>query len=476
MKLADFAYAPESEFEWLQETIDRLPNGRSYVLGNCEFPEECSPRIGEVGFYKALNLYTIYYTGKATYTGQNLNLRVFFLERQCSFPAFPQLKSFIRGFETKADMAEPECDKVAAPDIDFDRITDLTKIQLRNKQSETVPTMEDLTREMGKVVYGQEEAVEQLAYYMTLHLRKRNPIKPLSILSFGPTGVGKSEMAKALAGVLTQFYPEHPYSTVWTELNTFTEAHTVYRLIGAPPGYVGYDDTPVFEAVNDNPYTVFIFDELDKAHPLVLQTFMSILDEGRCAARKGLTSHGREFDFRHCIFIFTSNYCLTEQLSRPIGFNARNISSITCSDSGATISYDADQPVDHVQKVAMRAFQSTERARKGLVSSGALKEIAGRFSCFLEFRELSEQTKIKILVRQIVVSAAEYGYEVTYISPEFIQGLATEAMEGSALSVRSFKPLVDGYILPLLPESRGEESARIRIEGTLSEAKVVHEG
>lgn len=473
MKLIDFAYAPESEFEWLQETIDKLPRGRSYILSNCELPGECSPRIGEVGFYKISGHYTMYHSEKVTYAGQNPNLQVFFGEEQCSFPAFSQLKSFIRGFDAKEAVTEPECEKMVVPDIDFDCITDMAKIKVQDKQTETAPSMEDLTREIGKVVFGQEEAVEQLAYYMTLHLRKRNPIKPLSVLSFGPTGTGKSEMAKALAGVLTRFYPDHPYSTVWTELNTFTEAHTVYRLIGAPPGYVGYEDTPVFEAVNDNPYTVFIFDELDKAHPLVLQTFMSILDEGRCAARKGLTSHGREFDFRRCIFIFTSNYCLAEQQSRRIGFSARSIASISCSENGAFIAYDEDGAGDAEQRVAMRAFQSTERARKGLVSSGTLKEIAGRFTCFLEFRDLSEQTKIKILIRQMVVSAAEYGYEITYISPEFIQGVANEAMEGSILSVRSFKPLVEGYILPLLPELRSEEPARVRIEGSLSEARVV---
>lgn len=106
------------------------------------------------------------------------------------------------------------------------------------------------------------------------------------------TQAGKSETAKALAKILSRDSGQE-YTVSWTDLNNFTEAFSAYRLIGAPAGYVGYEDEAVFEVVERNPYTIFIFDELDKAHPEVLKTFMAILDEGRCASRKALSEIGR---------------------------------------------------------------------------------------------------------------------------------------------------------------------------------------
>ena len=91
--------------------------------------------------------------------------------------------------------------------------------------------------------------------------------------------------------------------------------------IGAPPGYVGYDDPPIFEAVRENARTVFLFDELDKAHPEVLKMFLSVLDEGRITARRPGKDGQRELDFRQCIFVFTSNADLTDRGGRRMGFS-----------------------------------------------------------------------------------------------------------------------------------------------------------
>ena len=113
-------------------------------------------------------------------------------------------------------------------------------------------------------------------------------------------------------------------------------------MIGAPAGYIGYEDEAVFEVVERNPYTIFIFDELDKAHPEVLKTFMAILDEGRCASRKALRDGSREFDFRHCIFFFTSNYDLSanQPIKRKIGFAVSDdVEDIHLAENEVHISY-----------------------------------------------------------------------------------------------------------------------------------------
>jgi ATP-dependent Clp protease ATP-binding subunit ClpB len=125
----------------------------------------------------------------------------------------------------------------------------------------------------------------------------------------GPTGVGKTETAKALARQL--FSDEH--SIIRIDMSEYMESHSVARLIGAPPGYIGYDEGgQLTEAVRRKPYSVILFDEIEKAHPQVFNLFLQILDEGRLTDSKGVT-----VDFKNTILIMTSN--LGSEIIREFG-------------------------------------------------------------------------------------------------------------------------------------------------------------
>ncbi|MCL1876568.1 AAA family ATPase [Candidatus Saccharibacteria bacterium] len=254
-----------------------------------------------------------------------------------------------------------------------------------------------------------------------------------------------------------------------------TEKHSVYRLIGSPPGYLGYDDVPVFEAVINNPYTIFIFDELDKAHSEVLKTFMSILDEGRCAARKEQKDHSREYDFRHCIFIFTSNFRLGSPAKNKVGFSPSDeIERISHVDEAVNISWRKETPEDSFGTVTQRIFRETEAARKAFVEAGVLREIASRFNCFVEFQELDDKAKIQILAKQVIATGCEYGIKLTYIASAVLQGLINAAMSGDALTVRSFKSVIEGYLAVAFAEAGARyEGQAVRLEGTLEMPRVV---
>jgi ATP-dependent Clp protease ATP-binding subunit ClpB len=118
-------------------------------------------------------------------------------------------------------------------------------------------------------------------------------------LFLGPTGVGKTETAKALAWSL--FNDEK--ALIRIDLSEYQEAHTVARLIGAPPGYIGFEEGgQLTEAVRRKPYSIILFDEAEKAHPQVFNLFLQILDDGRLT-----DGHGRTVDFRNTIIILTSN-------------------------------------------------------------------------------------------------------------------------------------------------------------------------
>ena len=152
-----------------------------------------------------------------------------------------------------------------------------------------------------KRVIGQEEAVQKVSDAI---LRSRagiqDPKRPIgSFLFLGPTGVGKTELAKALAEAL--FDDEH--NMVRIDMSEYMEKYSVSRLIGAPPGYVGYDEGgQLTEAVRRRPYSVVLFDEVEKAHPDVFNVLLQVLDDGRIT-----DSQGRTVDFKNTIIILTSN-------------------------------------------------------------------------------------------------------------------------------------------------------------------------
>ena len=158
-----------------------------------------------------------------------------------------------------------------------------------------------LADELHKRVIGQDEAVEKVTETI---LRSRagiqDPNRPIgSFLFLGPTGVGKTELAKALAATLF----DDEKNMVRIDMSEYMEKHSVSRLIGAPPGYVGYDEGgQLTEAVRRHPYSVVLFDEVEKAHPDVFNVLLQVLDDGRIT-----DSHGRTVDFKNTLLILTSN-------------------------------------------------------------------------------------------------------------------------------------------------------------------------
>ncbi len=158
-----------------------------------------------------------------------------------------------------------------------------------------------LAEQLHKRVVGQDEAVELVSdAIIRSKAGIKDPTKPIgSFLFLGPTGVGKTELAKTLAEALF----DNEASIVRIDMSEYMEKHSVARLIGAPPGYVGYDEGgQLTEAVRRKPYSVVLFDEVEKAHPDVFNVMLQILDDGRITDSKGKT-----VDFKNTILIMTSN-------------------------------------------------------------------------------------------------------------------------------------------------------------------------
>jgi ATP-dependent Clp protease ATP-binding subunit ClpB len=158
-----------------------------------------------------------------------------------------------------------------------------------------------MTEILKKRVIGQEEAIDAISHAIQMHRTGlTDPNKPIgSFLFLGPTGVGKTEVAKTLA----DFLFDDPKRIIRIDMSEYMEKHAVARLIGAPPGYVGFEEGgQLTEQVRRNPYSVVLFDEIEKAHPDVFNIFLQILDEGHLT-----DSQGRTVSFKNCIIIMTSN-------------------------------------------------------------------------------------------------------------------------------------------------------------------------
>ena len=183
--------------------------------------------------------------------------------------------------------------------------------RLLEGEAERLVHMEDALHQR---VIGQEEAVTVVAEAIR---RSRSglsdPRRPIgSFIFLGPTGVGKTETAKALA----QFLFDDESNMVRIDMSEYMEKHTVSRLIGAPPGYVGYDEGgQLTEAVRRRPYRVVLFDEIEKAHPDVFSILLQIMDDGRLT-----DGHGRTVDFRNTVIIMTSNLGTGDIARQPFGF------------------------------------------------------------------------------------------------------------------------------------------------------------
>ena len=223
---------------------------------------------------------------------------------ELKYGKLPELKKKIEEEERIAEEAKGENsllrNKVTEEEIAkiIGRWTGIPVSKLMESEREKLLHMDDI---LHKRVIGQDEAVKKVTEAI---LRSRagiqNPNQPLgSFLFLGPTGVGKTELAKALAQCLF----DDEKNIIRIDMSEYMEKHAVSRLIGAPPGYVGYEEGgQLTEAVRRKPYSVVLFDEVEKAHPDVFNTLLQVLDDGRIT-----DSQGRTVDFKNTIIILTSN-------------------------------------------------------------------------------------------------------------------------------------------------------------------------
>jgi len=267
-------------------------------------------------------------------------------------------------------------------------VAQIARIPSKTITASDTDVLQKLDRNLKLVVFGQDEAIDRMTSAIKMSRSGLgNPDKPIgSFLFAGPTGVGKTEVSKQLAKTMN-------VEMIRFDMSEYMERHTVSRLIGAPPGYVGFDQGGLLtEAVNKHPHCVLLLDEIEKAHPEVFNLLLQVMDHGTLT-----DSNGRKTDFRNTIIIMTTNAGAQVMSRRSLGFMEQN------------------HETDGMEEIK-RAFTPEFRNRlDAIVQFNALdrRNIAHVVDKFIiELEHQLEQKKVSLLVDELARDwLAENGYD-----------------------------------------------------------------
>ena len=287
-------YLPDKAIDLLDEAASKL------AISSCELNE--SLEIHD----KLLKLKTEREACEANNTNDDK-------EAQKKYEEIARIRSEEMRLSQRLDEIVGECEKVSLTDEDLANVIELwTGVPATSITENEFARIDSLAERLKKKLVGQDVAVNAVSRAIK---RNRAGIsykrKPVSFIFAGPTGVGKTELVKTLAADLF----DSPETLIRLDMSEFMEKHSVSRIIGSPPGYVGYDDAgQLTEKIRRRPYSVVLFDEIEKAHPDVLNILLQILDDGRIT-----DAHGKTVNFENTIIVMTTN-AGSESKSGIVGF------------------------------------------------------------------------------------------------------------------------------------------------------------
>lgn len=317
-------------------------------------------------------------------------------------------------------------------------ISDWAKVPVTKLTKEENDRYRDLDKNLKGTVIGQDDAVEKVSKAIKrARVGLKDKDSPIGTFIFvGPTGVGKTYLAKQLAEEIF----ENENSLIRIDMSEYMEKHAVSKLIGSPPGYVGYDEGgQLTEKVRTNPYSVILFDEIEKAHPDIFNILLQILDEGRLS-----DSQGREVDFTNTIIIMTSNAGASQLSKRnTIGFESEEMKS--------------KRDYEHTKEIVNNALKNLFKP-----------EFLNRIDDIIVFNRLNKENIkeiVKLKLDGLIDRISEMGYEAKYTDKvvEKIAEVGFDDSYGARPLDRAIKTEVEDLIAQKILESGISKNKKISI-------------
>jgi len=407
--------------------------GACVVFPDQVMPPGSTPATARVGIeVRAVDgSATLFVERGIQYTGRSEAVRRWLADGHMAFGNFDQMRQWIQA-DLKACYASPVDSQGRASQRE-DSITpaagELTDLRAVDRQLPKDPIAANidengLFQQLVKRIRGQDDAMRLLAKQVRRHLARRAPRRPSTLMALGPTGVGKTASVECLPAMLQERLPDHAqYGYLRLDMSEYQESHRVSQLLGAPQGYIGYEDgSQLIDALRVNPRVIVLFDEIEKAHRDILRALMNAMDAGRLSSASA-AGGSHQIDCRRAMFIFTSNLDaggILQDLKTRNAFGHRSAVDAIC--------------------------------RNRLRAAGVAPELIGRIGCFLVFRPLDRRARAEIITLAITRVAEEYGVRVTRIDPTVVADILKVSPD-EGFGARPDEYLVDELLGSCLAEA-----------------------
>jgi ATP-dependent Clp protease ATP-binding subunit ClpA len=320
---------------------------------------------------------------------------------------------------------------IQVPDIER-VVAQIARVPPKNVSASDLNSLKELEKNLKMVVFGQDQAISALAASIKLsRAGLKEGERPIgSYLFAGPTGVGKTEVCRQLAKILG-------VELLRYDMSEYMERHTVSRLIGAPPGYVGFDQGGLLtEAINKHPHCVLLLDEIEKAHPDVFNLLLQVMDHGRLT-----DNNGRQADFRNVILVMTTNAGAQESSRASIGFTEQD---------------HATDAMEALKRLFTPEFRNRLDAiiQFGVLSSEIIRTVVDKF--LVELQTQLDDKKVTLYVEEVAVDwFVRHGYDKAMGARPMLRLVQNKIKKPLAEDIL-FGRLINGGEVHVLVDSKGE--------------------
>ncbi len=466
----------ERGFDELYDEL-RASNGL-YILDNVKMPETCNNVVCTIEFqyYSDTRIVLTCSDAPVVYTGSNSDIENWLHSGAKEFCNFMELKQFLSSFSRDSSTTVvPEKHNNSTSNSNSSEDNEVSVPPPRpkmkyDKEALTLPETnkkylivdkEKLLLNLNDEIFGQEENILKIAHLVCNHLATKHKSRPLSVFLYGPTGIGKSAVIEALVkAVNEQIDPNKAFAYRPVDCTQFQDRADISRLTGAAPGYVGFDEPGVFAILEDNPNTVFVFEEIEKAANNVTEVIMQAMETGKQETNGKTLKNGNNFyDLSNCIIFFTSNIEVNEK--KKLGF----ITEASASAENRTDTLSASN-------IARLIGSETKIAKTKLAETGKFRrEVIGRMNAVIKFDPISGDAVKDIAAKCISnIAAKDHYLYITEIDTEILQEfLNVTAGEVENFGVRALRDEAQYYFSDALREfsHSHKDFEHIRISGTL---------